>query len=285
VGNLYLVGTPIGNLEDITLRALRILEEVTLIAAEDTRRARILVRRYEIETPITSYFEGNKLKKLETILQALDRGDVALISEAGMPGLSDPGYELVRAAIERGYRVVPVPGPSAPVTALIVSGLPSDSFLYLGFLPRHQRERLRLLTEVAREQRTLVAFEVPHRLRSSLADVEAVLGDRPLAVCRELTKLHEEVWRGTVSEARDHFNEVKPRGEFTLVVGGAPQVIERWDEDRVRAALDELLAQGTSRPAAARRIAATSGWSRREVYALDLKRDASVKTDSANPEV
>jgi 16S rRNA (cytidine1402-2'-O)-methyltransferase len=285
VGNLYLVGTPIGNLEDITLRALRILEEVTLIAAEDTRRARILVRRYEIETPITSYFEGNKLKKLETILQALDRGDVALISEAGMPGLSDPGYELVRAAIERGYRVVPVPGPSAPVTALIVSGLPSDSFLYLGFLPRHQRERLRLLTEVAREQRTLVAFEVPHRLRSSLADVEAVLGDRPLAVCRELTKLHEEVWRGTVSEARDHFNEVKPRGEFTLAIGGAPQVVERWDEDRVRAALDELLAQGTSRPAAARRIAAASGWRRREVYALDLKRDVAVKTDGANPEV
>jgi len=284
VGNLYLVGTPIGNLEDITLRALRILEEVTLIAAEDTRRARILARRYEIETPITSYFEGNKLTKLETILRALDRGDVALISEAGMPGLSDPGYELVRAAIERGYRIVPVPGPSAPVTALIVSGLPSDSFLYLGFLPRRQRERHRLLTEVAQEQRTLVAFEVPHRLRSSLADVEAVLGDRPLAVCRELTKLHEEVWRGTVSEARDHFNEVEPRGEFTLAIGGAPQVVERWDEDQVRAALDELLAQGASRPVAARRVAAASGWSRREVYALGLKDDVSVKTDSANPE-
>jgi 16S rRNA (cytidine1402-2'-O)-methyltransferase len=284
VGNLYLVGTPIGNLEDITLRALRILEEVTLIAAEDTRRARILARRYEIETPITSYFEGNKLTKLETILRALDRGDVALISEAGMPGLSDPGYELVRAAIERGYRVVPVPGPSAPVTALIVSGLPSDSFLYLGFLPRRQRERHRLLTEVVQEQRTLVAFEVPHRLRSSLADVEAVLGDRPLAVCRELTKLHEEVWRGTVSEARDHFNEVEPRGEFTLVIGGALQVVERWDEDQVRAALDELLAQGASRPAAARRIAAASGWSRGEVYALGLRDDVSGTTDSANPE-
>ena len=284
MGNLYLVGTPIGNLEDITLRALRILKEVTLIAAEDTRRARILARRYEIETPITSYFEGNKLTKLETILRALDRGDVALISEAGMPGLSDPGYELVRAAIERGYRVVPVPGPSAPVTALIVSGLPSDSFLYLGFLPRRQRGRHRLLTEVAQEQRTLLAFEVPHRLRSSLADIEAVLGDRPLAVCRELTKLHEEVWRGTVSEARDHFNEVEPRGEFTLAIGGAPQVVERWDGDQVRAALDELLAQGASRPAAARRIAAASGWSRREVYALGLKDDVSVKTDSANPE-
>ena len=284
MGNLYLVGTPIGNLEDITLRALRILEEVTLIAAEDTRRARILARRYEIETPITSYFEGNKLTKLETILRALDRGDVALISEAGMPGLSDPGHELVRAAIERRYRVVPVPGPSAPVTALIVSGLPSDSFLYLGFLPRRQRERHRLLAEVAQEQRTLLAFEVPHRLRSSLADVEVVLGDRPLAVCRELTKLHEEVWRGTVSEARGHFNEVEPRGEFTLAIGGAPQGAERWDEDQVRAALDELLAQGTSRPAAARRIAVASGWRRREVYALGLKGDVSVTNDRVDPE-
>jgi 16S rRNA (cytidine1402-2'-O)-methyltransferase len=275
VGTLYLVGTPIGNLEDITLRALRVLKEVALIAAEDTRRARILTRRYEIESPITSYFEGNKLAKLETVLRALDAGDVALISEAGMPGLSDPGYELVRAAIERGYPVVPVPGPSAPVTALVVSGLPSDSFLYLGFLPRRQPERRRLLAEVAQEQRTLVAFEVRHRLRRSLADVEAVLGDRPLAVCRELTKLHEEVWRGTVREARDHFDEVEPRGEFTLVIGGAPQEHVRWDEDRVRAALDELLAQGLSRPAAARRIAKASGWIRAEVYALGLGREGS----------
>jgi 16S rRNA (cytidine1402-2'-O)-methyltransferase len=270
VGTLYLVGTPIGNLEDITLRALRVLKEAALIAAEDTRRARILARRYEIESPITSYFEGNKLAKLETVLRALDAGDVALISEAGMPGLSDPGYELVRAAIERGYPVVPVPGPSAPVTALVASGLPSDSFLYLGFLPRRQPERRRLLAEVAQEQRTLVVFEVRHRLRRSLADVEAVLGDRPLAVCRELTKLHEEVWRGTVRQARDHFDEVEPRGEFTLVIGGAPQEHVRWDEERVRAALDELLAQGLPRPAAARRIADASGWSRAEVYALGL---------------
>jgi 16S rRNA (cytidine1402-2'-O)-methyltransferase len=275
VGTLYLVGTPIGNLEDITLRALRVLKEAALIAAEDTRRARILAQRYEIETPITSYFEGNKLAKLETVLRVLDTGDVALISEAGMPGLSDPGYELVRAAIERGYRVAPVPGPSAPVTALVVSGLPSDSFVYLGFLPRRRRERRRLLADVAQERRTLVAFEVPHRLRRSLADVEAVLGERPLAVCRELTKLYEEVWRGTVSDARAHFAEVEPRGEFTLVIGGAPEERERWDAELVRGALDELLAQGLSRPAAARRIAAASGWSRSEVYALGLGREGS----------
>ncbi|MFQ6100449.1 MAG: 16S rRNA (cytidine(1402)-2'-O)-methyltransferase [Anaerolineae bacterium] len=271
MGTLYLVGTPIGNLEDITLRALRILKEVTLIAAEDTRRARILARRYEIETPVTSYFEGNKLTKLETVLRALDAGDVALICEAGMPGLSDPGYELIRTAVERDYAVVPVPGPSAPVTALVVSGLPSDSFLYLGFLPRRQSERRRLLSEVADERRTLIAFEVPHRLRKSLADVEAVLGDRPLAVCRELTKLHEEVWRGTVAEARAYFDEAEPRGEFTLVIGGASEERERWGEERVRARLDELLAQGMPRPTAARRVAAASGWSRAEVYKLGLE--------------
>jgi len=271
LGTLYLVGTPIGNLEDITLRALRILKKVSLIAAEDTRHARILTQRYEIETPITSYFEGNKLTKLEAVLGALDAGDVALISEAGMPGLSDPGYELVCAAIERGSPVVPVPGPSAPVTALVVSGLPSDSFLYLGFLPRRQKERRKLLADVADERRALIAFEAPHRLRKSLADFEAVLGDRPLAVCREMTKLHEEIWRGSVAEARAHFDEVEPRGEFTLVIGGAPEEEhERWNEERVRAALDELLAQGARRSAAARRVAAASGWERREVYRLGL---------------
>jgi len=270
VGTLYLVGTPIGNLEDITLRALRILKEAALIAAEDTRRARVLAQRYEIETPITSYFEGNKLAKLETVLRELDTGDVALISEAGMPGLSDPGYKLVRAAIERGIPVVPVPGPSAPVTALVVSGLPSDSFLYLGFLPRRRRSRRRLLAEVAHERRTLIVFEVPHRLCKSLADIEAVLGDRPLVVCREMTKLHEELWRGSVREAQGHFGAVEPRGEFTLVIGGAPQGQERWDEDQVRAALDELLGEGLSRSTAARRIAKISGWARRDVYALGL---------------
>ena len=270
MGALYLVGTPIGNLEDISLRALRVLKEVALIAAEDTRRARILAQRYEIDTPITSYFEGNKLAKLETVLNGLDAGDVALISEAGMPGLSDPGYELIRAAIERGYRVIPVPGPSAPIAALVVSGLPSDSFLYLGFLPRRQRERCRLLADVAQERRTLILFETPHRLCKSLTDIETELGDRPLAICRELTKLHEEVWRGTVAEARDHFDAVRPRGEFTLVIGGAPQEHERWDEDRVRVALDGLLAQGMGRSAAARSVAADAGWRRSEVYRLGL---------------
>jgi 16S rRNA (cytidine1402-2'-O)-methyltransferase len=270
VGTLYVVGTPIGNLEDITLRALRILKEVSLIAAEDTRRARVLTKHYDIDTPTTSYFEGNKLTKLSTVFEVLDGGDVALISEAGMPGLSDPGYELLQTAIQRGYPVVPIPGPTAPVTALVVSGLPTDSFVFLGYLPRRQGRRRSLLADVARQQRTLIAFETPHRLRQSLEDLETVLGDRPLALCREMTKVYEEIWRGTVSEARATFEEHEPRGEFTVVIGGASAEEQRWDEKQVRAALDDLLAQGMRRPDAAKRVAELSGWDRSAVYQLGL---------------
>jgi 16S rRNA (cytidine1402-2'-O)-methyltransferase len=270
VGRLYVVGTPIGNLEDISLRALRILRGASLIAAEDTRRARVLTAHYEIDTPTTSYFEGNKLTKLDAVLEALAEGDVALISEAGMPGLSDPGYKLIKAAIERGYSVVPIPGPTAPVTALVVSGLPTDSFLFVGYFPRRQSRRRRLLDSLAREQHTLIAFETPHRLRESLADMEAVLGNRPLALCREMTKLHEEIWRGTVSEARATFDEQEPRGEFTLVIGGATDQEEPWDEEQVRDALADLLAQGVRRPDAAKRVAELSGWDRGSVYKLTL---------------
>jgi 16S rRNA (cytidine1402-2'-O)-methyltransferase len=155
---------------------------------------------------------------------------------------------------------------------LVASGLPSDSFLYLGFLPRRQGERRKLLAEIASEHRTLIAFEAPHRLRKSLADLEAVLGERTLAVCREMTKLHEEIWRGTIAEARTHFDQVEPRGEFTLVIGGVPEADERWNESRVRAALDDLLAEGVSRSTAARRVAAASGWSRSTVYKFGLEK-------------
>ncbi|HEC33295.1 MAG TPA: 16S rRNA (cytidine(1402)-2'-O)-methyltransferase [Chloroflexi bacterium] len=273
---LYLVGTPIGNLEDVTLRALRVLEEASLIAAEDTRRARVLLERYDISTPVTSYFEGNRRRKLRKVLAALERGDVALISEAGMPGLSDPGYELVRAALERGHRVVSVPGPSAPITALVVSGLPGDRFLYLGFLPRRPAQRRALLERVAAMAWTLVVFEAPHRLREALADLEAVLGgDRPVAVCRELTKQFEEIWRGTLSEARARFATQEPRGEFTLVIGGAEE--EKWDEEQVRAALEERLVRGVPRPQAAREVAGLSGWGRRQVYELGMQMGKSAR--------
>ena len=268
MGTLYLVGTPIGNLEDITLRALRVLGEVALIAAEDTRHARILLQRYEIDTPLTSYFAGNEELKLGQMMSALAQGNLALISDAGMPGLSDPGYQLVQAALQAGYDVVPLPGPSAPITALVVSGLPTDRFLYLGFLPRRQAQRQALLERVAGLEWTLVAFESPHRLRQTLADMQTVLGDeRKLAVCRELTKRFEEVWRGTVAQAIDYFTA--PRGEFTIVIGGAEPTV--WDEAQVRAALRDRLAQGMSRAQAARQVAALCGWSRRRVYNLDLQ--------------
>ncbi|MGD1991788.1 MAG: 16S rRNA (cytidine(1402)-2'-O)-methyltransferase [Anaerolineae bacterium] len=272
MGVLYLVATPIGNLEDITLRALRILHEVSLIAAEDTRRAGILLRRHEISTPLISYFEGNKVIRVDQLRQALGRGDVALISEAGMPGLSDPGYDLVQAAIESGIQVVPVPGPSAPVAALVASGLPTDRFLFLGFLPRRQSQRRAVLSEVARQRATLVIFEAPYRLRETLADLEAVLGDRPVALCRELTKLHEEIWRGTLSEAQARYETDEPRGEFTLVVGGCEEPVA-WDEVTVRQALMDRLEEGLPRSQVAREVAQMAGWRRRRVYKLSLTID------------
>lgn len=271
MGTLYVVGTPIGNLEDITLRALRVLRECALIAAEDTRRTRILLEHYGIRTPMLSYFEHNELQRIPQILEALDRGDVALVSEAGMPGLSDPGYALIRAALERGIPVVPIPGPSAPVTALVVSGLPTDRFLFLGFLPRKPGERRRLLAQVAPLPWTLVAFEAPHRLRESLRDILEILGDRPMAAARELTKLHEEVRRGTVREILEHFTQVEPRGEFTLVIGGAPEEEARWTEEEVRRRLHELLAAGQTPAQAAREVARLSGWPRSAVYRVALR--------------
>ena len=271
VGTLYIVGTPIGNLEDISLRALRILGEVDLIAAEDTRRTRKLLTRYEIKTPLTSYHEHNKLTKLNELLGTLQHKDVALVSEAGMPGLSDPGYELIKAAIARGIPVTPAPGPSALITALVVSGLPTDSFLYLGFLPRRQKQRRQLLASVAGERRTLAAFEAPHRLRASLADLKDVLGDRRIAVARELTKMYEEVWRGNASQALAHFEENPPRGEFTLVVEGAREERVAWDEGQVREALAELAAEGVERKEAVKAVADLASWPKREVYKVALR--------------
>ncbi len=271
MGTLYIVGTPIGNLEDVTLRALRVLEEVDLIAAEDTRRARLLLDHYHIATPVTSYFEGNQRTKIGSLLQALATGDVAIVSEAGMPGLSDPGFELIRAALAADCAVVAVPGPTAPVTALVVSGLPADQFLYLGFLPRRSAQRQALLRQVVDLPWTLVAFEAPHRLLATLEDVQAVLGDRPLAVCRELTKQFEEVWRGTVAQARAHFTIHEPRGEFTLIVGAGER--SEWSEERVRASLVERLARGASRTQAVREVMALSGWQRRRIYELSVQMD------------
>jgi 16S rRNA (cytidine1402-2'-O)-methyltransferase len=274
MGTLYLVATPIGNLEDISLRALRILRDVSLIAAEDTRTTGRLLAHYDIATSQISYHEHSTPAKVDAILDALRGGDVALVSDAGTPGISDPGYELITRIIAEGIPVVAVPGPSAVVAALAVSGLPTDSFLYLGFLPRKPARRRTVLAELAAQPHTLVAFEAPHRLLDSLQDALDALGDRPVGVARELTKLHEETWRGTLSEAIVRFETEAPRGEVTLVIGGAPaDHQERWSEDEVREALLQHLGVGMSRSAAARAIAQWSGWSRREVYQLDLTDD------------
>ncbi|HET6845838.1 MAG TPA: 16S rRNA (cytidine(1402)-2'-O)-methyltransferase [Anaerolineales bacterium] len=267
MGTLYLVATPIGNLEDISARALRILRESRLIAAEDTRVTRKLLSHYSIKARLVSYFEHNKLSRLEVILAALTDGDVALVSDAGTPGLNDPGYELVREALRAGYPVSAVPGAASPVVALVASGLPSDSFLYLGYLPRRTGERKDAISRVAQLPYTLIFLESPHRLLESLRDLQSILGDRPVAVARELTKLHEEVWRGDLSGAREHFRE--PRGEFVLVVGGKTLAeTERWSQAQIQAALRKRLRAGAPPTLAAAELAAESGWSRREIYKL-----------------
>lgn len=271
MGTLFLVATPIGNLEDITLRALRTLGEATCIAAEDTRQTRKLLERYQIRVPLISYHEHNKRTRLAEVLRRLEAGDVALVSDAGTPGLSDPGYELVRAALEAGHTVQAIPGACAPIAALVSSGLPTDAFIFLGYLPRRHTERLAALRVVASERRTVLAFEVPHRLLETLVDLEATLGpERRLVVARELTKLHEEIFRGSVAEARVRFEGRPVRGEITLVIGGVADA-STWDEAQVRCALEDQRQQGTPPSEAARRVAEASGWPRRRVYRLAME--------------
>ncbi len=275
MGTLHLVATPIGNLEDFSPRAVRILREAGLIAAEDTRVTRKLLTHFDIHTPLTSYFEHNKLTKLESILAALNIGDVALVSDAGTPAINDPGYELVGAALEAGHSVSPIPGPSAPVAALAASGLPTGSFLYLGYLPRRSSDRLGLLEQVARLNYTLIFLESPHRLLAALSDLQAALGDRQVAVARELTKVHEEIWRGSISGAQAYFQNNEPRGEFTLVVAGKERVERsKWAEDKVMIAIRLGLKLSESPSALAKRVAQESGWDRQELY----KRITSLRT-------
>ena len=220
-GTLYIVSTPIGNREDITLRALRILKEVDLIAAEDTRHTSLLLRHFGIQTPLTSYFEGNELKKKEFILSKLKQGDqIALVSDAGTPGISDPGFRLIQTAIENQISIVPIPGPSAVIAALSVSGLPTDSFLFKGFLPHKSKKRRDLLRQLEEVKATLIFYESPHRLTESLRDILDVLSDREMVLTRELTKIYEEVLRGKVNEIINQIGERKLKGEMTLVISG-----------------------------------------------------------------
>lgn len=266
---LYVVATPIGNLEDISLRALRVLKEVKLIAAEDTRHSRRLLDAYEIKTPLTSYHEHNKLSKLDYIIGRLETEDVALVSDAGMPGISDPGHELIVAAHEKGITVVPVPGASAVITAVAISGLPADRFCYVGFLPRKSGERQRLFEGLAEESGSIVCLETPHRLRAALADVKIVLGERQLAICRQLTKRYEEIFRGTAAQALEHF--ASPRGEFVLIIDGhrlegRPEMTEEIENE-----LGQMKKEGLAAKEAVALLVAKTGVSRKEIYRAWLK--------------
>ena len=274
MGALYVIGTPIGNLEDITLRAARILASVTLVAAEDTRVTRRLLNHLEARPRLISCNEHNWPRRLTAIREALDVGNVALVTDAGAPGISDPGAGLVAAVADAGYQVTTIPGVSAVPAALSVSGFPADRFTFLGFLPRRRAERVAALAEAATLGQTLVIFEAPHRLKATLADIADALNDPPLAVCRELTKLHEEVWRGPASGALEHFTE--PRGEFTIVVGPhnphhAPDTSSSQPEITVAAAREALAqrrAAGMKGREAVAEVVAATGLSRRTVYTL-----------------
>lgn len=289
-GTLYVVGTPIGNLEDITLRALRVLKEVDLIAAEDTRHTAKLLHHYGIATPLISCHEHNEAARASELVQRLLAGaSVALVTDAGMPGISDPGALVIARAHEAGVPVVAVPGPSAAITALVLSGLQADRFVFEGFLPRAGKARQEALARLAQEPRAVVLYEAPHRLLATLADLETAVGDRPLAVCRELTKRYEEVRRGTAATLRAHFAAHPPQGEFTLVLGPAPlagrgaagQVLdggmcrapgeaggppEPADPAALAAAVRALETEGWDRKAALKEVARRYGCSRREVY-------------------
>ena len=220
-GVLYIVSTPIGNLEDITLRALRVLKEVNLIAAEDTRHTRRLLAHYEIGTPTTSYFEGNQIQKGEKLVARLKAGEsIALVSDAGTPTISDPGYRLLIQCIEADIPIIPIPGPSACIAAASVAGLPLHNFTFEGFLSPKSGRRKRQLTELREERRTLIFYESPHRIIVFLQDVLEIFGDRQVSVARELTKKFEEVFRGKVTGAIEKFQETSPRGEFTVIIAG-----------------------------------------------------------------
>lgn len=279
MGTLYVVGIPAGNSEDVTLRALRVLREVKLVAAVDVSCAQEFLTYHRIDTPIihyaTRYARNNRTSRdvketagTDFVLEALDSGDVALFFEMERATVSDSAHRLVRAAVDQGFAVVAVPGPVAAVTALVTSGLPADAYVSLGFLPQRAAERRKWLASLATDRRTLVAFQTSINLLGTLHDVAETLGDRPLALSPMRGESGEGVWRGTVSEAVIHFETTPPCGEWVLVIGGATGEAARWPQDRVQSELARLLADGLSRKAAVRQVAEASGWRPREVYRL-----------------
>lgn len=272
-GKLYLCATPIGNLEDITLRVLRILKEVDLIAAEDTRNSMKLLNHFEIHTPMTSYHEYNKYEKGRELIKKLRQGkDIALITDAGTPGISDPGEELVKMCGEEGIEVTSLPGASACITALTLSGLSTRRFAFEAFLPADKKERQLIFKELPRETRTLIIYEAPHRLRRTLEELYEALGNRRLTICRELTKKYETAFRTDFQQAIRHYEAEEPRGECVLVIEGkkAEEVLEEqkkaWQELSLEEHMELYEEQGISRKEAMRLVAKDRGVSRREVY-------------------
>jgi len=278
-GTLYVVATPIGNLADITLRALSTLREVDLIAAEDTRVTHNLLEHYGIDTPATPYHQHSLGRKAEQLIEMLKAGkSIALVSDAGTPGISDPGHELIRMALGNDITIVAIPGPNAIITALAVSGLSTRRFAFDGFPPRRAGERRAFFKALGKEPRTMVFYESPHRLLSTLRDMRAIWGDRQIAVVREATKLFEEVHRGTLASAIERFEAVKPKGEITIVVSGIAVASEEASSEQIESALRELLKAGASERDAVRQVAAVYPMPKKEVY----RRMIEMKGGSSN---
>ena len=271
-GTLYVVATPLGNLEDITLRALRVLKEVDCIAAEDTRHSRTLLAHYGIGTKVTSYHDHVERERAPRLVERLKAGeDIALISDAGTPGIADPGYRLVRAAIEAGLRVVPIPGPSVVIAGLSVAGVPTDRFTFEGFVPAKSAARRTFFERLRGEPRTVVCFEAGRRLAAALHDLAAVMGDRPLVIAREVTKLFEDFVRGDAATLAARAADLTARGEVTLFIAPAAQPAAAMSEDDIRAAVARLREQGLHLKEIAKRLAKESGWAAREIYRVGLE--------------
>lgn len=272
---LYLVGTPIGNLEDITFRALRILKQADVIAAEDTRHTGKLLQHFQIKTPQISYHDHNTQQRIPQLIARLEQGEaIALVTDAGMPGISDPGYELVCACVEANITVVPIPGPSAVVAAVAAAGLPCDRFTFEGFLPVKGKSRKTRIAALKSEERTAVFYESPHRILKTLTELQAALGaERGIAIARELTKRYEEFWRGTVEDAIAHYKNTPPKGEFTLLIAPAPAIAISLSTEEIIAELKSMLAQGRSRTEASRMLAQRTDQSKRDIYQLSLDID------------
>jgi 16S rRNA (cytidine1402-2'-O)-methyltransferase len=269
-GTLYIVATPIGNLEDMTLRALRVLKEVDAVAAEDTRHTQILLNHYGIQTPLTSYHEHNERTKAEELVERLLQGeDIALVSDAGTPAISDPGFHLIVQAVRAGIRIIPLPGASALTAVLSASGLPTDRVVFEGFLPAKKKQRREKLQALSDEVRTLVFYEAPHRLLEALDDVHELLGDREAVLAREVSKVHEELLRGRVSELIRALRGREIRGEFTLVISGAAGEIP-VSEDRLKAEIRELHLRGMRVKEIAEVLGEKFGYSKKEIYRLAL---------------